>query len=111
MKVKKNLMNRDPDAGPGDVDPNTIQVDGDPSAQESLSVTAKAEILGGSKYRRVKCFNKAKGTFVGYLSSRDSQSTALGIGKDYPRRSATGWRRADGSTSHERPNRTTAAWE
>ena len=54
MKVKKNLMNRDPDAGPGDVDPNTIQVDGDASAQESLSVTATAEILGGSKYRRVK---------------------------------------------------------
>ena len=84
MKVKKNLMNRDPDAGPGDVDPNTIQVDGDASAQESLSVTATAEILGGSKYRRVKCFNKGTGTFVGYLSSRDSQSTALGIGKDYP---------------------------
>ena len=58
-------MNRDPDAGPGDVDPNTIQVDGDPSAQESLSVTAKAEILGGSKLStREVSFNKAKGMFV-----------------------------------------------
>ena len=104
-------MNRDPDAGPGDVDPNTIQVDGDPSAQESLSVTAKAQILGGSKYRRVKCFNKAKGTFVGYLSSRDSQSTALGIGKDYPPSECYWMEKGGWQTSHERPNRTTAAWE
>jgi FAD/FMN-containing dehydrogenase len=77
-------MNIDPHAGPGDVDPTTIQVDRDPSARESLPVTAAAEILGGSSYRRMKCFNKATGAFVGYLSNRNSQSTALGIGDDYP---------------------------
>ncbi|WP_181314499.1 D-arabinono-1,4-lactone oxidase [Phormidesmis priestleyi] len=59
-------------------------MDGDRLEQEPLSKTATAEILGGSKYRRVKCFNKSNGTFVGYLSSRNSQSTALGIGEHYP---------------------------
>lgn len=70
-------MTNDPNVELNDIDPGTINVGGDTLTSESLSATP----LG---YRRVKCFNQASGEFVGYLSSRNSQSTALGVGSSYP---------------------------
>lgn len=54
---------------PSDVDPRTIQDDGE---------------AGGPNYRRVKCTNLITKEFIGYLSTRGSASTAIGDGPGYP---------------------------
>lgn len=77
-------MNQSTHSRPGDIDPRTIQPDCDsPVRGLTSAVNAQAALAAAPSYRAVRCYNR-KGEFVGYLSTRGSQSTALGIGDGYP---------------------------